>query len=173
MIRSTVAYALFVVSQTLSAGTQPVPNVNGSTSILGCEADDSKAADRPGFHAVRIIADPSTHRRWLLERNTEHPAWPALLTPVNGDGSCCGCSIEETSGRRSKLQIQPTVRAGDVLVVVEDARAWHAEMEAVALSYGSPGDSIMVRLRIGGKVARATVVSRTRAVAANKVEAYR
>jgi hypothetical protein len=35
------------------------------------------------------------------------------------------------------------------------------------------GDSILVRLRIGGKVARATVISRTRAVAANKVEAYR
>jgi hypothetical protein len=173
MIRSTVAYALFAVLQNFSAGAQPVLNVSGSTSVLGCEADVSKVANRPGFHAVRIIVDPATQRRWLLERNTEHPARPALLTPVKADGSCCVCSIEQTTGRRNGLQIQPTVRAGDALVVVEDAPAWHAEMEAVALSYGSPGDSILVRLRIGGKVARATVISRTRAVAANKVEAYR
>jgi flagella basal body P-ring formation protein FlgA len=57
--------------------------------------------------------------------------------------------------------------------VVEDTQSWHVEMEAVALTPGSPGDSIMVRLRIGGKVTRATVISKRRAVAANGFEVYR
>ena len=173
MIRIRIAYALFAVLQTSLAGAQAAPSRNGASSVLGCEADTSAGANRTGLRAMRIIEDPATHRRWVLERNSDHPAGPGLLIPVRRDGSCCFCSIEETPSRRTGLQIQPTVHAGDVLVVVEDARNWHAEMEAVALSYGSPGDSIMVRLRIGGKVTRATVVSRTRAVATNKIEAYR
>jgi hypothetical protein len=173
MIRSTVAYALFAVLQSLYAGAQPVPNVNGSRSVSGSEAAVSESANRPGFRAIRIIEDPAIHRRWLLELNVDHPAWPALLTPVTGDGSCCVCSIEETPGRQGGLQIKPTVRAGDGLVVVVDARAWHAEMEAVALMNGSLGDSIMVRLRIGGKVTRATVISKDRAISASKMEVYR
>jgi len=173
MIRITIAYALFAVLQTSFAGAQAAPSRNGASSVLGCEADISVIANRTRLGAMRMIEDPATHRRWQLERNPDHPAGPGLLTPVRGDGSCCVCSMEETPGRWTGLKIQPTVHAGDVLVVVEDARNWHAEMEAVALSYGSQGDSIMVRLRIGGKVTRATVVSRTRAVAANKIEAYR
>ena len=173
MIRITIAYALFAFLQTLSAGAQAAPNGNGASSVLGCEAGISAAANRTGLGATRIIEDPATHRRWQLERNPDHPAGPGLLTPVRGVGSCCVCSVEETRRERRGLQIQPTVHAGDVLVLVEDAQNWHAEMEAVALSFGSPGDSIMVRLRIGGKVTRATVVSKTRAVVANKVEAHR
>jgi hypothetical protein len=173
MIRSTVAYALFAVLQSLYSGAQPVSNGHGSTSAFECESDISQVASRPGLRAMRIIEDPATHRRWLLERNTDHPAWPASLIPVRGDFSCCACSIEETTSRRRGLQVQPTVHAGDVLVLVDDAQNWHAEMEAVALSYGSPGDSILVRLRIGGKVTRATVVSKDRAIAASKVEVYR
>ena len=173
MIRITIAYALFAVLQTSSAGAQAAPNGNGASSVLGCETGISAVANRTEARAMRIIEDPATHRRWVLERNSDHPAGPGLLIPVRGDGSCCFCSIEETPSRRTGFQIQPIVHAGDALVLVEDARNWHAEMEAVALSYGSPGDSIMVRLRIGGKVTRATVVSRTRAVVANIIEAYR
>jgi hypothetical protein len=176
MIRSTVAYALFAVLQTLPAGAERVPTAKGSTRGLGCGVEVSEASNRPGFRAMRIIEDAGTHRRWLLERNVDHPAWPALLTAIEGDYSCCVClrAQRETPKKRSGLQVSlPTIYAGDALVVVEDARAWHSEFEAVALSHGSRGDSIMVRLRIGGRVTRATVISRGRVAAANKIEVYR
>jgi hypothetical protein len=176
MIRNIVAYALFAVLQTLSAGAERVPAAKRPTPDLGCGAEASDFSNRPGFRAMRLIEDPGTHRRWLVERNVDHPAWPALLTAIEGDHSCCVCpgAQRETPKKRSGLQVSlPTIHAGDALVVVEDARAWHSEFEAVALSHGSPGDSIMVRLRIGGSVTLATVVSRGRVVAANKLEVYR
>lgn len=176
MIRSTVACALFAVLQTLSAGAESVANGNGSTPGSVCEAEFSELASRPGFHAMRIIEDSATHGRWVLERNVDHPAWPAVLTPIVGDVSrrVCPFGQREMPNRRpASKALVPIVHVGDALVVVEDARAWHAEMEAVALTFGSPGDSIMVRMRIGGLVTRATVVSKGRAAAANRIEIYR
>ena len=176
MIGSTVACALLAVLQTLSAGAERVSNGNGSARAEVCEADVSEIANHHGFRAMRIIEDPATHQRWLLERNVDHPARPALLTPITGDRSCSVRSFQQREKRdmgHGSQVLLPMVHAGDALVVVEDTQAWHVEMDAVALTYGSPGDSIMVRLRIGGKVTRATVISRGRAVAANRFEVYR
>jgi hypothetical protein len=176
MIGSTVACALMAVLQTLSAGPELALNGNESARPEVCGADVSETANHPGFRAMRIIEDPATHRRWLLERNVDHPARPALLTAITRDRSCSVRSFQQREKRdmgHGSQVLLPMVHAGDALVVVEDTQSWHVEMEAVALTPGSPGDSIMVRLRIGGKVTRATVISKRRAVAANGFEVYR
>ena len=58
----------------------------------------------------------------------------------------------------------PIVHRGEALVMSEDTLTLHAEFEATALSDGARGESIMVRLRLGGKIVRANVSAPGRVV---------
>jgi len=56
------------------------------------------------------------------------------------------------------------VHKGDVLVISEDTATLHAEFDGFALSNGSLGDSISVRLRFAATVVRARITEQRRAV---------
>jgi flagella basal body P-ring formation protein FlgA len=64
-------------------------------------------------------------------------------------------------GQKTEWLRHPTtiVRAGDVLVASDETRALLANLEGVALSNGSPGEVIGVRLRLGGNIMRAQVLA--------------
>ena len=56
------------------------------------------------------------------------------------------------------------VHSGDVLTAVEDTAAWHAEFQGTALSSGTVGESILVRLRVGNRVVRVRIAATGRAL---------
>jgi len=57
----------------------------------------------------------------------------------------------------------PVVSANDVLTISEDTPSMKVNVEGVALSNGSAGELISVRLRLSGKIVRARVIARNRA----------
>jgi flagella basal body P-ring formation protein FlgA len=58
---------------------------------------------------------------------------------------------------------RPVIRAGDRLVVEENTAVIEARLEAVALGPAALGSSFDVRLKLGGKVARAVALAPGRA----------
>ncbi len=148
-----------------------------ASRILGCLASlvaifavaQVRGADGAGTtkkpQAVRVIQDPHTGMRWLLERTPENPAGPGRMVPLPH-----GQTAEETSVNSGSDQAQvtsvatPVIRAGDRLVVEEHSAVVDARLEAVALGQAVKGASFNVRLSIGGKLVRAIAVGPERAV---------
>lgn len=163
MMRAEISFVIaFVLS--LSVGAQKRMDA-GFARNNDCGRDAKEFTADPGYRAVRLIKDPSTRQGWLVEQSIEHPAWPARLIQLEEVAVFRpGIRGGELARKRCDLQ-KPAeeVRAGQTLIVVADTRVLHSEMEAVALSSGARGDSIMVRTRFGGKLMQATVTSKTRA----------
>lgn len=114
---------------------------------------------------LREIKDPSTGASWIIMRNPQHPAGPALLTAEREDppAAACGISPRETP--------RLVIHAGDHLVVEEHTPAAESYLEAVAASAAIAGSALDVRLKIGGKVVRAVAIAPGRALMAPLQEA--
>ena len=120
------------------------------TAAQGADCHSLESSVDAGFRATRVIVDPGTHQGWLLERNVSRPASPARLVPVSCDFSCRFRESGHGSALNQEQTQLPIVHAGDALILVERTRVSEARLEATALSSGSPGEAIKVRLKIGG-----------------------
>lgn len=107
---------------------------------------------------IRVINDPATHLRWQLFRDANRPAGPGLLL--------LGLSESSESPRQpartnlcatifSAAIAPPIIHAGDRMVVSETTKVSDAQLEATALSAAAIGESITVRLKIGGRILHA------------------
>ena len=110
------------------------------------------------YGPLRIIEDPGTRRRWLVERNLLHPTAPGRTILVPDSYSCAAASAERFS-LQSKSHLerssQPIIHSGDSVIVIERTPLLDARLEAIALSTVSPGEQFSVRLKIGGRAFRA------------------
>lgn len=123
---------------------------------------------------VREIDDPHSGARWLLMRDHNHPAGPGRLILVAtanrqaGQGEPVG-SLSPV--KTEMIRIRPIIRAGDRLVVEENTALIEARLEAVALGPATLGSTFDVRLKMGGKVARAIALAPGRAAFHAQMEA--
>ena len=140
----------------------------------------SESLDRdiaPGFGAVRVVEDHSSHRQWLVERNLERPGWPGRVVPLRQQLLCgdeASLRRNSTGKRMAGGASDMVIRAGEALIIVEDTKAAHAELTAIAVSNGRRGDEISARLRSSGKLVKAIAAGPGRAALADaSSERYR
>lgn len=107
------------------------------------------------WEVVREIDDPHSGTRWVLKRDSSHPAGPGRLEPV--------ADFEEKIARGEPLAAVrrpvPAIRAGDHLILQEDTAVVEVRLEAVALGAAVVGSPLKVRLKIGGVVVRAVALA--------------
>lgn len=126
--------------------------------VLRCQAAEWQlAAVLPPDAAGRVILDPYTGDRWLLERDPAHPGGPGRLVRA-GRGAA---GQKQQAGTAARI-----LRAGDRLIVVEDTPVVEARLEAVALAPAAIGQRIPARLAIGGRVVQVLVQGPGRAALA-------
>lgn len=127
-------------------------------------ADSQRRAEKCETCIFELSA---TRRQWCVERNGDHPAWPSRLKLIPGDVSCR--QLAQVSRRINNLQMaeadgRPTlVRANDTVAISEENSVLHVRLEGIALSNGSEGEEIKVRLRLSGRVVRVRVSARSKA----------
>jgi len=120
----------------------------------------NSSSQLPAGEILREIDDPSNGNHWLLVRNADHPAGPGLLLLVSA-----GRILPVQAGPRLSVEpILPVIRTGDRVVVEENTPLVEARLEAVAMSPGTTGSTLNLRLNIGGKVIRAVVTGPGRAI---------
>ena len=128
------------------------------TGSAGCAGESGKP------QAVRVIQDPHTGMRWLLERTAGYPGGPGrmvLLTDkvaANREATICANDRAQTEPVAT-----PVIRAGDRLVVEEHSAIVDARLEGVALGPAVKGAAFNIRLSVGGKVVRAVAAGPGRA----------
>jgi hypothetical protein len=112
----------------------------------------------PGGDAmVREIDDPNTGIAWQLKHDDSHPGGPGLLVPIaatrirNSSAEGVGLPAAVPAPRL------PVIRAGDRLIVEENTAAVDLRLEAKAMAAARVGDSISIRLTLGGGMVRAKV----------------
>jgi hypothetical protein len=112
---------------------------------------------------VREIDDPPLGSRWLLTRNTIHPAGPGRLVPVWG-----GLTAPRPGVPPKTLPApdSPVIRAGDPVIVEENTAVAEARLEGVALGAARAGAGLEVRLKVGGARVRAVALGPGRAALA-------
>lgn len=120
---------------------------------------------------IREIDDPHSGARWLLMRDRNHPAGPGRLVLVTAASGQVRPSGGGLSGSTDLIPPRPIIRAGDPLVVEENTAVIEARLEAVALGPAMLGATFDVRLKIGGKVARAVALAPGRAAFQSETEA--
>jgi len=131
---------------------------------------------------IREIDDPSTGNRWLLERSMQNPGGPSRMLlfeqgtgfPVRRGTSVPRPDSAGISGEGRKAEV-PTllIRTGERLIVEKHTQLLDATLEAVALSGASRGESLRVRLLIGGRVVNAVAVAPGHALFATDAGALR
>ncbi len=128
----------------------------------GVVGEPQKTADTD---AIRVIQDPHTAMRWLLERNPACPGGPGRMVLLSQkEGSQLG-SVSMVNGMATinRNTQPPVIRSGDRLVVEENSALVEARLEAVALGSAVEGAEVRVRLAIGGRVLRAVALGPGRA----------
>jgi hypothetical protein len=102
--------------------------------------------------AIKVLEDPGTGNRWLLERNSEHPGWPGRLIRLEasaGEDSCLGSASPAV-----------VIHAGDQVAVEKNTELIRVQLQAVALGSASTGQSVAVRLKAGGHIVRTIAIAR-------------
>lgn len=113
-----------------------------------------------------VVDDPATGLHWRFESSAS--GGPGKLVQIFEAVSCrAGREDSRNTGKgsgRSAETRSVVIRRGDSLLLLQESNAVHAELSAVALSDGAPGDGINVRLRFAQKVVRAMITGPGRAV---------
>jgi hypothetical protein len=118
-----------------------------------------------GTNAVRVIQDPHTQMRWLLERDPARPGGPGRMVLLGRQeiSQSNSISIADANARidaNIKTNISPRViRSGDRLILEENSALVEARLEAVALGSATAGAELNVRLAIGGRILRARAIA--------------
>ena len=155
-------HLISIIAVTLAAITA-MPALSQKLGVIPPSADCSSDVNfspalNTRYRALREIEDPSTHQRWLLIRDRERAAGPALF--VKGL-HCAPCAFFASGTINCGSSYQPPVRhvpvmhAGDRVILSEHPEVSDAELESTALEPAAPGDALRVRLRFGGFTARA------------------
>jgi len=108
-------------------------------------------------YVQREIKDPHSGTRWLIIRNAQHPAGPALITAERENTKPGPSSI---TGNRAPSAV---IHGGDHVVVEEHTPVAESYLDGVALGAAIAGTAFDVRLKIGGKVVRAVAMAPGRA----------
>jgi hypothetical protein len=131
-------------------------------SLAGhANASVSTGKSVPQRCVVREIEDPHTGIHWLLVRDPKNPAGPGKLVKSTDEGYAQAIS-RDGSSPMAELR-RSVIRAGDHLIVEEHSRVVDAQLEGTALGSAAAGDTLRVRLKIGGKVVRAIAAGPGRA----------
>lgn len=115
---------------------------------------------------LREIDDARNGDRWLLLSDPQHPGGPARLVLATrfagraASGPTAAAAPEVASALAAGRPLSaPMIRAGDPVVVEENSSLIEARLEAVALAPAQAGSLFNARLRLGGRVVRATALS--------------
>lgn len=136
-----------------------------STIVAQALAPDPSNARADTINTFRLIRDPHTGMRWLLERDAGNPAGPGRMVLLTRHD---GAQFESVTAKRrapmmSREVQHPVIRSGDRLVVEESSAVVEARLEAVALGPAAEGAEFKVRLAIGGKVVQVVALGPGRA----------
>jgi len=106
---------------------------------------------------VRAITDAASGSRWLLLRDPEHAGGPGKLVLTAGSGDAQreqGCRSGATQRQEQGLvkALKTVIRQGDQIVVREQTSFVDLRLVGTALGPAAEGESLRVRLRIGGTV---------------------
>ena len=130
----------------------------------GCSSNPSvQPRERARYRALREFDDPATLQHWILIRDVERAAGPALLVK---DSQHFGCEFIAVGKGNSPAAVQerfstlPIIHAGDRIILSEHGINFDAELEATALDAAAAGDSLRVRIKFGGRTVRAIAVAR-------------
>jgi hypothetical protein len=148
-----------------------------SGSKAGCDARNPELSISEGFRALRVVEDPGSHRRWLIEQNVARPEGPARVVQIPNELSCgteTNWRNDQVEKRNGQIKSTPLVRAGEVVRIVQESPTVRVDLEAMALSSGGRAETIAARLRMSGKVVIAVVAGPGRAVLPSaRNESYR
>jgi len=129
-----------------------------------------------GYEPVRVVDDPWTGERWLLERDTFHPAnpgrWLLLAAAAKGKSPAGerGCG-SNTPAQSAKIVV---IHAGDQLIVEAHSAVLNARFEAVALGSAAAGGEFQARLKVGrGEVINALALNPGHAAFADRKRVWR
>lgn len=144
---------------------------DGTTAHLATVATLSSASILPS-QVLRVIEDRSLGNRWILCRDLEHPGGPArlLLVATAGQEAVADSPSGIVPGNgHVPVQAAPrlpqaVIHSGDRMVVEEHSAFADARLAGLALESGVPGDSLRIRLEIGGRVVRAVALAAGRAL---------
>jgi hypothetical protein len=125
-----------------------------------------RTAESAPREAVAEIDDPSSGARWLLVRDAGHPGGPGRL--IRAEPSMAG---ERSNGSQPpSITVLPVIRTGDRVRLEEHTPVVDAVLDSVALGPAVAGAPLKVRLKVGGRVVRATAVAPGRALLAAGTE---
>jgi hypothetical protein len=123
-----------------------------------------KAPEKPAqTNVIRVIRDPHTAMRWLLEREPSRPGGPGRMVLVGPEENSEPASEMSSASGTTSNPPSPVIRGGDRVVVEEKSLLVEARLEGIALGSAVEGAEFRVRLTIGGKVLRAVALGPGRA----------
>jgi flagellar basal body P-ring formation chaperone FlgA len=107
---------------------------------------------------IREIIDPRNGDRWILTRDSSHPAGPGRLVLLASLHILTRHAVPEEEAQA------PVIHAGDRVIVEEHTASVEARLEAVAMGPAQAGSPVNVRLSIGGRVLQAEAIGPEQAV---------
>ena len=102
------------------------------------------------YRTMRIVDDPGTGTKWVIERDLRHPSGPGKMVVVSGEGFSGAPRGEHQENQNSQILPVPIIHSGDFVLVIEKGNVLDASFEGVAVSSARSGESVSVRLKIGG-----------------------
>ncbi len=113
---------------------------------------------------LKEIDDSCTGDRWLLVRDTDHPAGPGRLVRITRTGRLVQTGGQEATIPNSREGAAvPVIHTGDALILEESTPLVEARLEARAMGPAVCGGEFEARLAIGGKIVRAVALGKGRA----------
>jgi len=97
-----------------------------------------------GERFVRLLDDVNLGGRWVLRRDTVHPAGPGRLVRQQG--------AVKVEAEKDGARVKPVtvIHSGDRVIVEEKTKAVDVRLQGVALAFGAKGDVVKVKLTAGG-----------------------
>ena len=160
-IEGPMAVLLVVVCQS-SAQTGSAPGSVAQMLVSGSLANSPTA---PSAYApaqgevLREIDDPHTGDCWLLLRDPSHPAGPGRLVLAAFGMRSLPASVQAHS--EAPL---PVIRSGERVVLEGHSAVADVRLEASAIGPARMGESIQVRMTIGGRIVKAVALGPGHAV---------
>ena len=168
MVASLVAsFALHCVPQDLGEGMQKV----GCSSGVGVPS-----APEARYRALRELEDPGAHQYWLLIRDRNRAAGPALLVKEPAHSACAFFTLgkmDRGPAIGQPVRSLPVIHAGDPIILFEHTTVSDTELEATALEQAAVGDSLRVHIKFGGFTVRAIAAAPGRATLGSMAKAWR
>jgi hypothetical protein len=86
------------------------------------------------YAQLRAFEDPSTHLRWVLLKDLDHPAAPRILSQAHGTTSIGPARA-------------PAIRSGDLVIITQHTPVADGWMQGTALQDAGVAEVLRVRLK--------------------------